>query len=100
MLTSHRSRHGGFTLIELLVVVAVLGLLAALLFPVFQQARGEARRVNCLSNLRQLAHAHLMYVQDNDDTLPYWYTGSLPNIVLWPAMLQPYYRSARILHEA
>jgi prepilin-type N-terminal cleavage/methylation domain-containing protein/prepilin-type processing-associated H-X9-DG protein len=90
----------GFTLVELLVVIAVMVILAGILFPVLQQARQAARRANCLSNLHQLGIAHRMYVQDFDDTLPYWYTGSLPHVVLWPAMLQPYYRSAGILHEA
>jgi prepilin-type N-terminal cleavage/methylation domain-containing protein/prepilin-type processing-associated H-X9-DG protein len=90
----------GFTLVELLVVIAIMVIVAGIMLPVFHQARQAAHRANCLSNLRQLAHAHLMYVQDNDDTLPFWYTGSLPNIVLWPAMLRPYYRSSAILNEA
>ncbi|WP_410960568.1 hypothetical protein, partial [Salmonella sp. SAL4357] len=44
-----------------------------------------------MSNLRQLALAHQLYVQDHDETLPSWYTGSLPRIVLWPQMLAAYY---------
>ena len=60
----------GFTLIELLVVIAIIAILAAILFPVFAQARDAARRANCISDLRQIALAHQMYVQDNDDALP------------------------------
>src|SRR5215218_322164 len=73
----------GFTLVELLVVIAVIVIIAGILFPSFQQARQAAQRTSCLSNLRQLAHAHLMYVQDCDDTLPHWYVGGLPHTVLW-----------------
>jgi prepilin-type N-terminal cleavage/methylation domain-containing protein/prepilin-type processing-associated H-X9-DG protein len=60
----------GFTLVELLVVIAILALLAALLFPVFAQARSAARRSTCVSNLKQLGVAFLMYAGDYDDTLP------------------------------
>ncbi|MFM7322332.1 MAG: DUF1559 domain-containing protein, partial [Armatimonadota bacterium] len=61
---------GGFTVIELLVVVAVIAILAALLFPVFGQARERARGATCLSNVRQLAMAVLLYAQDHDESLP------------------------------
>ncbi|HEU4752027.1 MAG TPA: prepilin-type N-terminal cleavage/methylation domain-containing protein, partial [Armatimonadota bacterium] len=60
----------GFTLIELLVVIAIIAILAAILFPVFAQAREAARKVSCGSNLRQFGHAVLMYVQDHDETFP------------------------------
>ncbi len=60
----------GFTLIELLVVVAIIAILAAILFPVFAQAREKARQTSCASNLRQVATAGLMYAQDYDDTIP------------------------------
>jgi len=59
-----------FTLIELLVVIAVIALLAAILFPVFAQAREKARQVSCLNNLKQITLATLMYSQDYDGTLP------------------------------
>ena len=59
-----------FTLVELLVVVAVIGILAALLFPVFNSAREAARRTNCISNLHQIGSAWAMYMQDFDDTTP------------------------------
>ena len=60
----------GFTLVELLVVIAIMAMLAALLFPVLAQAREAARRGTCLSNLRQLGIAFMMYAGDYDDTLP------------------------------
>ena len=60
-----------FTLIELLVVIAIIAILAAILFPVFAQVRGNARKITCLSNLRQIGTANLMYSQDYDD-LPVW----------------------------
>jgi prepilin-type N-terminal cleavage/methylation domain-containing protein/prepilin-type processing-associated H-X9-DG protein len=65
-----RAARRGFTLVELLVVVAVLALLAALLFPVLSQARHAARRSVCVSNLRQLGVAFAMYAGDYDETLP------------------------------
>jgi prepilin-type N-terminal cleavage/methylation domain-containing protein len=65
-----RMTRRGFTLIELLVVIAVISILAALLFPVFSRARESARRTSCLSNVRQLGQAFLMYAGDSDETLP------------------------------
>jgi prepilin-type N-terminal cleavage/methylation domain-containing protein/prepilin-type processing-associated H-X9-DG protein len=64
-------RHrGGFTLIELLVVIAIIAILAAILFPVFAQAREKARQVSCLSNCRQVGMAVQMYLQDWDENFP------------------------------
>lgn len=61
------SRIRAFTLIELLVVIAIIAILAAILFPVFAQAREKARQTSCLSNMKQMALAHMMYVQDYDE---------------------------------
>jgi prepilin-type N-terminal cleavage/methylation domain-containing protein len=59
-----------FTLIELLVVIAIIAILAAILFPVFAQARAKARQTQCTSNLKNLGTAALMYMQDYDETFP------------------------------
>jgi prepilin-type N-terminal cleavage/methylation domain-containing protein len=63
-------RNRGFTLIELLVVIAIIAILAAILFPVFARAREAARKATCLSNLKQIALAAIMYAQDYDEVLP------------------------------
>lgn len=60
-------RKRAFTLIELLVVIAIISILAAILFPVFSRARENARRASCMSNLKQIGLAMVMYTQDYDD---------------------------------
>jgi prepilin-type N-terminal cleavage/methylation domain-containing protein len=62
-----RTQPRGFTLIELLVVVAIIAILAAILFPVFARARESARKTACMSNVGQITRAMLMYAQDNDE---------------------------------
>ena len=65
------ARHRtGFTLIELLVVIAIIAILAAILFPVFAQARAKARQTSCLNNSKQIGTALMMYAQDYDEMLP------------------------------
>jgi len=60
----------GFTLIELLIVIAIILILAAILFPVYSKAKESARSVKCLNNVKMLAMAFQMYLTDNDDVLP------------------------------
>jgi prepilin-type N-terminal cleavage/methylation domain-containing protein/prepilin-type processing-associated H-X9-DG protein len=73
------SQKRGFTLIELLVVIAIIAILAAILFPVFAQAREKARMASCLSNLKQLGTATQMYAQDYDETMAAWTFANYPN---------------------
>jgi len=68
--SSSSRRTQGFTLIELLVVIAIIAILAAILFPVFAQAREKARTISCLSNTKQLSLGLLQYIQDYDESSP------------------------------
>jgi prepilin-type N-terminal cleavage/methylation domain-containing protein/prepilin-type processing-associated H-X9-DG protein len=94
-------RLNGFTLIELLVVIAIIAILAAILFPVFAQAREKARQTTCASNLKQMGLALLQYSEDNDEVFPtvgannsssgnaYWAIG-------WQGLLMPYCKSTEM----
>jgi len=93
------SRKSGFTLIELLVVIAVITTIAAILLPVFAQAREAARLTTCISNLHQLALAHQMYVEDNDSVLPSCYWEETRGFRIWPEFLAPYYRDPKLLDQ-
>jgi prepilin-type N-terminal cleavage/methylation domain-containing protein/prepilin-type processing-associated H-X9-DG protein len=68
------SKKRAFTLIELLVVIAIIAILAAILFPVFAQARAAARKTSCLSNFKQMSLASIMYIQDYDECYALWHT--------------------------
>ncbi|MBC7805878.1 MAG: DUF1559 domain-containing protein [Akkermansiaceae bacterium] len=97
MKNSHR--RIGFTLIELLVVIAIIAILAAILFPVFAQAREKARQTSCLSNVKQISLSLIQYTQDYDETYPMkqydgpgisWEQSRANN---WRALTYPYLKS-------
>ncbi len=95
----------GFTLIELLVVIAIIAILAAILFPVFAQARSKARQISDLSNMKQIGTAMMMYVQDYDEKYNPTGNGLAPGACagepnagwnLWPALLYPYIKNGQV----
>ena len=104
-----RQGNAAFTLIELLVVIAIIAILAAILFPVFAQAREKARTISCLSNTKQIGTALNMYLQDYDEGIPTWnywtvalavpsgsgsQASTLPTqMQYWDAMILPYVKS-------
>lgn len=98
-----RYTQKAFTLIELLVVIAIIAILAAILFPVFAQARESARMTSCLNNMRQLGLGLQMYAQDSDETFPSIYAGYDQNYKyighegwMWKNAIAPYLKNKGI----
>lgn len=108
--SAYKTRKGsGFTLIELLVTIAIISILAAILFPVFARAREQARKASCQSNLKQIGLGIAMYVQDYDETYPMGNMGLQPNLewytsvgltgnrgALWFAIVFPYVKNKQV----
>ena len=98
----------GFTLIELLVVIAIIAILAAILFPVFAQAREKARQSSCLSNLKNIGTAIMLYTDDNHETYPIARVdggdGVPANLIpaygygYWPNIIYPYTKDWKIYY--
>jgi prepilin-type N-terminal cleavage/methylation domain-containing protein/prepilin-type processing-associated H-X9-DG protein len=87
----HGQARPGFTLIELLVVIAIIAILAAILFPVFAQAREKARQTACLSNQKQIGTAFMLYIQDYDEFFPPTdYDMPVLGRFTWPTLVEPY----------
>src|SRR3954465_4857911 len=84
-----QAKTSGFSLIELLVVIAIIAILAAILFPVFAQAREKARAITCLSNTKQVGLGVAMYVQDYDETFPVAWGG----YGIWTTQVYPYVKN-------
>src|SRR5499425_2146486 len=89
-------RKRAFTLIELLVVIAIIAILAAILFPVFAQARESARQTACLSNMRQMGLAVQMYAQDYDERLPLAASQTPTGFLNWHHFVDPYVKNKQI----
>jgi prepilin-type N-terminal cleavage/methylation domain-containing protein len=108
----HKMNRRAFTLIELLVVIAIIAILAAILFPVFAQAKAAAKKTSSLSNNKQNALAAIMYSADSDDVFPIITSWGAPGVnngayvyfnnqgcIPWPQLLQPYMKNRELFRD-
>ena len=108
-------RKRGFTLVELLTVIAIIAILASLLFPVFARAKAAAKKTQCISNLRQIGDSISLYMSDYDGIFPHaldasdkydsqiWsqfpdYQAQIPTMPFLQDVLQPYLKSKELFH--
>ena len=89
-------KNKGFTLIELLVVIAIIAILAAILFPVFAQAREKARQISCMSNFKQLSIGGTMYLQDFDERFLDYRAEYAASAYLWPIAFETYIKNKQV----
>src|SRR5258708_1134069 len=97
-----RSKRFAFTLVGLGVVIGSRGIVAAILCPVFAQARERARMTACVSNMRQIGSALVMYVQDYDETFPYCRFHGADAMIgshtyVWRNAIRPYLKNLDVL---
>jgi general secretion pathway protein G len=112
---SSKAKARAFTLVELLTVIAIIAILAALLFPVFARAKAAAKKTQCISNLRQIGDSITLYMSDSDGIFPHaldasdkydpqiWeqfpdYEAQIPNMPFLKDVLQPYLHSVQVFH--
>ncbi len=104
--TQYKLYVRGFTLVEALVAAAIICVLAAIIFPVFSKVRENSRKINCLSNLKQIGLGVMQYVKDHDERYPAWKSGysiapNEPERVdkLWKSRLNPYIKSSNAVSQ-
>lgn len=115
VITKHTMKKRAFTLIELLTVIAIISILAAILFPVFARAKAAAKKAQCISNLSQIGKGIILYMNDYDDVFPHaidpsdrydenmWdsqpdWKAEIPRMPMLHEALDPYVKSVEVFH--